>query len=299
MSDTCSLFPPFGDPGLPACYPPSTDAGHRLAWICPHSVLILVLTRVWASSSLGPKWARRSGPIEGESSIVWTTVRSYLRPHQGPVMNSVNVQRGPESGHTEGQSEAQCGPDTGSSEESTQGPVRSRVLCSEAKHTAPWHSSSLDADSWPQGAWSLLLTGQWFWSTCWLWTSLGLDSVLTVAWFSSSLVLDSHPYFGWQFPSSGLFSADRMLGNLCSFVEWMAINTVVFRHVISSIVKILRWKVITFLQRLWSPESQSGYFLALCEPCEHIPESYWDHPWGNRLQECVWQSWVPNCFYLV
>ena len=21
MSDTCRLFPPFGDPGLPACYP--------------------------------------------------------------------------------------------------------------------------------------------------------------------------------------------------------------------------------------------------------------------------------------
>ena len=27
MSDTCRLFPPFGDPGLPACYPLSRKLG--------------------------------------------------------------------------------------------------------------------------------------------------------------------------------------------------------------------------------------------------------------------------------
>ena len=227
MSDTCSLFPQFGDP-WPSCLLPS----QHWRWTLPS--LNMVPTLSWFWSSLGPKWAWRSGPIEGESSIVWTTVRSYLRPYQGPVINSVNTQWGPESGHIEGQSEAQCGPDTGSSEEPTQGPVRSRVLCSEAKHPAPWHSSSLDADSGPQGAPSLFLTGQWFWSTCWLWTSLGFDSVLTLAWFSSSLVLDSHPYFGWQFPSSGLLSADRMLVNLCSFTEWMTINRLFSRQLLFS-----------------------------------------------------------------
>lgn len=36
------------------------------------------------------------------------------------------------------------------------------------------------------------------------------------------------------FPCSGLLSANRILGYLCLFVEWVAINRVIFRHLSSS-----------------------------------------------------------------
>ena len=38
MSDTCSLFPPFGDPGLPACYPLITISSSVIHFSsCPQS----------------------------------------------------------------------------------------------------------------------------------------------------------------------------------------------------------------------------------------------------------------------
>ena len=39
-------------------------------------------------------------------------------------------------------------------------------------------------------------------------------------------------------------------------------------------------------------------FLALFMPCKHIPRSSQDCPCANRLQECVWEYWVPSCAYL-
>ena len=131
------------------------------------------------------------------------------------------MQWGPESGHIEDQNEAGPSedPDTGPSEEPTQGPVRSRVF-----HKV-WGKALCIL--------TLVLTRGW------LWILLSTDSgphymptvIHTKAWLSSSLVPDSHPHFGWKFSSSGLVSANTMLKNLCSFVEWMAINRVFFRHI--------------------------------------------------------------------
>ena len=101
----------------------------------------------------------------------------------------------------------------------------------EAKHSASWHSSSLEADSGPQCAQSLILTGHWFWYSLHVACGphQGLTLVLTLAWFSSSLVPDSLPYFGWKFPSNWLLSGKKMLGNICSFLEWIGINRLFFR----------------------------------------------------------------------
>ena len=131
------------------------------------------------------------------------------------------MQWGPESGHIEDQNEAGPSedPDTGPSEEPTQGPVKSRVL-----HKV-WGKALCIL--------TLILTRGW------LWTSLGTDSgphymltvILTKAWLLFSLWPDSHPHCGWKFSSSGLVSANTVLKNLCSFVEWMAINRVFFSYI--------------------------------------------------------------------
>ena len=40
---------------------------------------------------------------------------------------------------------------------------------------------------------------------------------------------------------------------------------------------------------------QAVCFPVLTAPWKHIPTSYWGCPWGIRLQECVWESWLPYC----
>ena len=151
-------------------------------------------------------------------------------------------------------------------------------------------------------------------SVPWVLSSLGPDSgphymlteILTRAWLSSSLVPDSHSHFGWKFPSSRLLSANRMLRNLYSFAEWMAINRVFFRHLSFSKMRDSKMREHHVWQRPSFPESQqyvSLHFLSLVNILLHHNVHYYIHPtsypWGNRLQECVWQSWVPYCFYLV
>ena len=68
---------------------------------------------------------------------------------------------------------------------------------------------------------------------------------------------------------------------------------------LSATVQSLRCENPTFPQRPRFPESQPECFCAPFEPCEQITTSYWKYSWGERLQECVWLSWVPYCFYLV
>lgn len=54
------------------------------------------------------------------------------------------------------------------------------------------------------------------------------------------------------------------------------------------------------------PEDLTSRIRAVCLPAflcaekkKHIPKPLWDWAWGSRLQECVWEWWMPSCGHQV
>ena len=83
-----------------------------------------------------------------------------------------------------------------------------------------------------------------------------------------------------------------MLWNLCSSDEWEGKKRVFFRHLsISNSLDSKTWELQVCTEALISTVTVS-MFPNISKPCEPIPRSYWDCPWGNRLRKCIFENWA-------
>lgn len=92
-------------------------------------------------------------------------------------------------------------------------------------------------------------------------------------------------------------SDHSMQRKLSSFEEGKALMESVFRLLfIKSSLDAKRWDLQV------CPKDLTLRVRTLCFPIlsvawKHLPMSYWEWPWGNRLWQCVWKCWLPSCGY--